>query len=246
MRSRAQGLGERVVEADVEAEAEAAACRTAPLSIGCIRPKGGSGTEGVSGPKGGIRREAEGRPRESGGSGEESEGSRSPPRTHRSRAARACDRIPTRLPAGEECRGLSTSVGLPHEGRGTGDYRRVPLCAIQIGKPVSPSPLRLAPDRLVWAGRAYGRLIREVAWARRALPGRRSERRRAPLKLHELATDSSSCDETTAGSRARCGSGQGTQILWRQAQSHQSCRTWLHHGDDVRDAHMLLSRRTWR
>jgi hypothetical protein len=69
---------------------------------------------------------------------------------------------------------------------------------------------------------------------------------RRPVKPHGHATDNSPCDKTTAGPGARRGRGQETQILGRQGHPHQSCRTWLHHGDEVRDAQVLLSRRAGR
>ena len=62
------------------------------------------------------------------------------------------------------------------------------------------------------------------------------------VKLQELATDSSSCDKTIAGSGARRGGGQEAQIPGRQRHPDQGCRAWLHHAGDVQDARVLLSR----
>src|SRR5258705_7635406 len=50
------------------------------------------------------------------------------------------------------------------------------------------------------------------------------------------------CDKTPDGPGTRRESGNEAQVIGRQRQTHRSCRAWLHHGGDVRDAQVLLSR----
>jgi hypothetical protein len=51
------------------------------------------------------------------------------------------------------------------------------------------------------------------------------------------------CDKTTAGPGARRGSRQEPQGTRRQGNPHHGCGEWLHHGGEVRDAQVPLSRR---
>ena len=78
---------------------------------------------------------------------------------------------------------------------------------------------------------------------------RLAERASAPTGAQDdRTTDSGAigfpCAKTTAGPGARCGSGQATQRLGRQGHPGPSCGAWLHHRGEVRDAPVLLSRRT--